>query len=121
MCFSGPQVPDLFVVARLLRCFIFSRLAVPYSSPVAVLQQIEGTEKEWPAQLVVLAMGFVSPESAISKPLKLELDQVRDVNVGRVAIFLVWHAPHTTSLNTQIQHMAIEKVALAVMLWNLPR
>ena len=40
------------------------------------LKQIEGTEKEWPAQLVVLAMGFVSPESAISKPLKLELDQV---------------------------------------------
>lgn len=26
---------------------------------------------------MVLAMGFVSPEAAISKPLKLELDQVR--------------------------------------------
>lgn len=45
------------------------------------VQQIEGTEKEWPAQLVVLAMGFVSPESAISKPLKLELDQVQQLVV----------------------------------------
>lgn len=32
---------------------------------------------------MVLAMGFVSPEAAISKPLKLELDQV-----GYIYIFL---------------------------------
>lgn len=39
------------------------------------IKQIPGSEKEWPAQLVVLAMGFVSPETSISKPLKLDLDQ----------------------------------------------
>ncbi|CAN0100239.1 unnamed protein product, partial [Discosporangium mesarthrocarpum] len=43
-------------------------------------QPIPGTEKEYPAQLVVLAMGFVSPEKAISAPLKLDLDQRENIH-----------------------------------------
>ncbi len=36
---------------------------------------IPGTEKKWPAELVILAMGFVSPEHYITESLGLNLDQ----------------------------------------------
>jgi glutamate synthase (NADPH/NADH) small chain len=39
-----------------------------------VPQEIPGTEKTRPAQLVLLAMGFLGPEQAILKDLKLETD-----------------------------------------------
>lgn len=44
------------------------------------IQKIEGSEKEWPADLVILAMGFVSPEPTISKHLKLDLDQRNNIH-----------------------------------------
>lgn len=40
---------------------------------------IEGTEKEWPADLVVLSMGFLSPEDYIAKELQLDLDQRNNI------------------------------------------
>jgi NAD(P)H-dependent glutamate synthase small subunit len=43
-------------------------------------QKVPGTEKEWPADLVILAMGFVSPELAISKQLGLEVDQRNNIH-----------------------------------------
>jgi len=36
---------------------------------------IEGSEREWPADLVVLSMGFVSPEDYIINELSLDVDQ----------------------------------------------
>jgi glutamate synthase (NADPH) small chain len=36
---------------------------------------IEGTEKEWPADLVLLAMGFLGPDHDVSDPLNLEYDE----------------------------------------------
>jgi len=39
-----------------------------------VPQEIAGTEKTRPAQLVLLAMGFLGPEQALLKDLKLETD-----------------------------------------------
>lgn len=33
--------------------------------------------QEWPADLVILAMGFLNPEATIPKGLGLEVDQVR--------------------------------------------
>ena len=39
------------------------------------IEKIPGTEKEWPADLAILSMGFVSPENTISKQLGLEVDQ----------------------------------------------
>jgi NAD(P)H-dependent glutamate synthase small subunit len=39
------------------------------------IKAIPGSEKDWPCQLVVLAMGFVSPEHDISTALNLDLDQ----------------------------------------------
>ena len=38
-------------------------------------ENVEGTEKEWPADLVLLAMGFLGPEHAVSDPLGIEYDQ----------------------------------------------
>ncbi len=38
-------------------------------------QNIEGTEKEWPADLVLLAMGFLGPDHDVSDPLNLEYDE----------------------------------------------
>jgi len=37
-------------------------------------EEVEGTEKEWPADLVLLAMGFRHPEHEITSTLNLELD-----------------------------------------------
>lgn len=36
---------------------------------------IEGSEREWPCDLCVLSMGFVSPEDYLAKDLALDLDQ----------------------------------------------
>ena len=36
---------------------------------------IEGTEKDWPADLVLLAMGFLGPEHDVSEPLDLAYDE----------------------------------------------
>jgi glutamate synthase (NADPH/NADH) small chain len=44
------------------------------------IKPVPGTEKEWPAQLVVLAMGFVSPEHHISQSLGLQLDQRENIH-----------------------------------------
>ena len=37
-------------------------------------KEIPGTEKVWPAQLVLLAMGFLGPEETMAEQLGLELD-----------------------------------------------
>ncbi len=38
-------------------------------------QEIPGTEKIWPAQLVLLAMGFLGPEETVLNQLKVERDE----------------------------------------------
>jgi glutamate synthase (NADPH/NADH) small chain len=48
--------------------------------PGGGMEPIEGSEKEWPADLVVLAMGFVSPETSIHTKLGLELDQRNNIH-----------------------------------------
>jgi len=40
---------------------------------------IEGSEKEWPCDLVILSMGFVSPEDYIANDLGLDLDQRNNI------------------------------------------
>jgi glutamate synthase (NADPH/NADH) small chain len=41
---------------------------------------IEGSEREWPADLVVLSMGFVAPEDYIVKDLDLDTDQRNNIH-----------------------------------------
>jgi glutamate synthase (NADPH/NADH) small chain len=43
---------------------------------------IVGSEKEWPADLVVLSMGFLSPEDYIVKELGLDLDQRNNIHAA---------------------------------------
>ena len=38
-------------------------------------KEIPGTVKFWPADLILLSMGFLGPEHYVSNPLALELDQ----------------------------------------------
>lgn len=38
-------------------------------------ENIEGSEREWPADLVLLAMGFLGPEHEASDPLNLDYDE----------------------------------------------
>ena len=38
-------------------------------------EELPGTEKEWPADLVILAMGFRHPELDVTSGLGVELDQ----------------------------------------------
>ena len=38
-------------------------------------KEIEGTEKEWEADLILLAMGFLGPEHYVSEPLSIDLDE----------------------------------------------
>lgn len=46
-------------------------LALP--TPPLPSQEVAGSEKEWPAELVVLAMGFRHTEHAVTKGLGIEL------------------------------------------------
>ena len=41
----------------------------------APFSEVPGSEKTWPAQLIMLSMGFLGPEHYLSEPLGLELDQ----------------------------------------------
>lgn len=43
-------------------------------------QAIEGSEREWPADLVVLSMGFLSPEQYIVEDLGLDVDQRNNIH-----------------------------------------
>lgn len=38
------------------------------------MAEVEGSEKEWPAQLILLAMGFLGPEQYVADVLQLEVD-----------------------------------------------
>ncbi len=38
-------------------------------------KNVPGSEREWPADLVLLAMGFLGPEQAVSDPLRMEYDE----------------------------------------------
>ena len=55
---------------------------------------IEGSEREWPADLVVLSMGFLSPEAYVTEELGLDVDQRNNIqavyvnfinNIGEVS------------------------------------
>lgn len=45
---------------------------------------------------MILAMGFLSPEAAISKPLKLELDQVWDRTFLRFFVLFLFSCLRNT-------------------------
>lgn len=50
---------------------------IPGESPQ--LKEIEGTEKEWPCELVLLALGFTGPDTTLPEQFGLETDQRSNV------------------------------------------
>ena len=55
------------------------------------MQEVAGSEKEWPAQLILLAMGFLGPEQYLSERLMLEVDPRSN--------FQAVHGEFTTSID----------------------
>ena len=51
-----------------------SLVAADFETVDGRFSKVEGSEKSWDADLVLLAMGFRGPEPAVSEPLGLELD-----------------------------------------------
>jgi glutamate synthase (NADPH/NADH) small chain len=52
---------------------------VPGSNGRPAPREIPGTEKVWPAQLVLLAMGFLGPEDQLLQQLSVERDERSNV------------------------------------------
>ena len=48
---------------------------------------IEGREREWPCDLTVLSMGFLSPEDYVAKELDLDLDQRNNIRTSIEGVF----------------------------------
>ncbi|MGM1057232.1 MAG: glutamate synthase subunit beta [Bacteroidota bacterium] len=46
------------------------------------LKEIPGSEKEWPCDLVLLALGFTGPEATLSQKLGLEVDTRTNIKAG---------------------------------------
>ena len=70
---------------------------VDWAKPVeggAPFSEVEGSEKEWPADLVLLATGFVGPELVVSEMLGLETQNPR----GNWKTFIGEHGEFTTNL-----------------------
>ena len=70
---------------------------VDWSKPVeggAPFSEVEGSEKEWPADLVLLATGFVGPELAVGEMLGLETQNPR----GNWQTFIGEHGEFTTNI-----------------------
>lgn len=44
------------------------------------IKKIPGSEREWPADLVVISMGFVAPETSIINKLGLDVDQRNNIH-----------------------------------------
>ncbi len=54
------------------------------------MREIEGSERQWPADLVLLAMGFLGPEHYLAEKLGLELDPRSNYKAA--------HGPFATSI-----------------------
>jgi NADPH-dependent glutamate synthase beta subunit-like oxidoreductase len=70
---------------------------VDWSKPVeggAPFSEVEGSEKEWPADLVLLATGFVGPELEVGEMLGLETQNPR----GNWQTFVGEHGEFTTNI-----------------------
>ena len=51
------------------------------------LKEVPGTEKVWPAQLVLLALGFLGPEDTVVEQFGLERDARSNVKAEHDAVY----------------------------------
>ncbi|GHA40570.1 dihydropyrimidine dehydrogenase subunit A [Salinimicrobium marinum] len=47
------------------------------------LQEVPGTEKEWPCEMALLALGFTGPENTLSQQLGLEVDTRTNIKADK--------------------------------------
>jgi glutamate synthase (NADPH/NADH) small chain len=47
------------------------------------LQEVPGTEKQWPCEMVLLALGFTGPEKTLSQQLGLEVDTKTNIKADK--------------------------------------
>jgi NADPH-dependent glutamate synthase beta subunit-like oxidoreductase len=59
-----------------LRALVTQDVEITDKGPKA----IEGSEREWPTDLCVLSMGFVSPEDYVTEELGLDVDQRNNIH-----------------------------------------
>ena len=71
-------------------------VTVDWSTPSdkAPFSEVEGSEKIWPADLVLLATGFLGPEKSIGEMLGLEMQQPR----GNWETFAAEHGKYATNV-----------------------
>ena len=71
-------------------------IEVDWSKPgeKAPFQEVPGSEKDWPADLVLLATGFVGPEKTVGEMLGLEFQRPR----GNWETFSAEHGNFTTNI-----------------------
>merc|ERR1712023_346714 len=50
------------------------------------IQPIAGSERTWPTDLLIIAMGFVSPEQTIATKLGLDVDQRNNIHAECVLL-----------------------------------
>ena len=50
------------------------------------MSEVEGSEKEWPAQLILLAMGFLGPEQYVAEAAGLEADERSNFKAETVSL-----------------------------------
>ena len=55
------------------------------------MSEVEGSEKDWPAQLILLAMGFLGPEQYVAESMGLEVDPRSN--------FQAIHGKYTTNID----------------------
>ena len=65
-------IPDQKGNLKALKTVQVEWIALPGKRPI--LEEIPGTEKVWPCELVLLALGFTGPEATLSEQLGLKTD-----------------------------------------------
>jgi glutamate synthase (NADPH/NADH) small chain len=65
-------IPDQEGNLKALKTVQVEWIALPGKRPI--LEEIPGTEKVWPCELVLLALGFTGPEATLSEQLGLKTD-----------------------------------------------
>ncbi len=66
------------------------------------MEEVPGSEKEWPAQLILLAMGFLGPEAYLAEKLGIKLDQRSNYEAK--------HGDFTTSIPASSQQVTAGEV-----------
>lgn len=78
------------------------------------MEEVPGSEKFFPAQLVFLALGFLGPESDVIKGLGLKQDARSNIQTPpKVCLFLLWFTVNLVNASIQKYSTSVEGVFAA--------